>query len=73
MCTFMIIFRLVLLRMITISDKLQEKKQNTFYVQYFVFENRTAINEIMRENMVQSYGTLMTTKSGAYRTDLLAG
>jgi len=38
--TFLIIFRSVLLRMRNIPNKSRRGNQNTFWVQYYFFENR---------------------------------
>jgi len=35
LCTFMIVSRLILLRMRNVSDRIWREDQNVFYVQYF--------------------------------------
>jgi hypothetical protein len=61
LCTFMIISRLILLRMRNVSDKSCRENQNTFCVQYFFFENHV-VYEIMWENMVQRGRPHMTIR-----------
>jgi hypothetical protein len=52
LCTFIIIFRLIFLRMRNVLDQNYRENQNTFYVQKLSTENRAAY-EIMWKNMVQ--------------------
>ena len=51
-CTFMIVFRWVLLRRWNISDKICRENQDTFYVQKFLAEN-CDVHKIMWKNMVE--------------------
>jgi len=50
--TFMIVFRLIFLRMRNILTKICLKNRNTFDIQLLISENR-AVYEIMWKNIVQ--------------------
>jgi hypothetical protein len=51
-CTVLIISHLFLLRIRNISDRICRKNENTFYLQYFFFENR-AFYDIIWKNIVE--------------------
>ena len=57
--TFLIISRSVMLRVKHVSDKSCTENQNTFYVRYRFFENRT-VYEIMWKNTVERVRLQMT-------------
>jgi hypothetical protein len=52
LCTFMVLYRGILLRMRNVSDKRCRESQNTFYIQYLFSENPT-VYEIKQEIMVE--------------------
>jgi hypothetical protein len=66
LCTFMIISRLILLRMRNVTDKSYREDQNTHFIfKTYSFSENRAVYDIMWKNMAQSDRPQMIIYYGA--------